>query len=113
VSQIGRQRAFYVGPSDSHLYFNAGPAEPLDPRTGHMRIRIDDADHYSAHPGGYQSIRARRRAAVMGAGFEGDVHGGPPGRGSGQLEGHGFGVRASRWLRGAQSDGLVTFGDDH
>ena len=74
------------------------------PRPATCRVRVFDGDDDLGNAGVDQRIAARRRAAVVRAGFERDVGGGAAGRGAGGAQRHDFGVG------GADALG-VTFGD--
>ena len=111
VGEIGRQGLRHVGGADPHVHLYARLTQPVEAGTGHVRIRVDQADDHPADAGGDQGIGARWCPAVVRAGLEGDVDRRSPGRGTGQVEGHHLGVRAARWLGSSQSDGLVPIGN--
>ena len=83
-----------------------GLAQQRKATTGDLVERIADRTHHPRHPGLDQGQRARRRAPVMGAGFQGDVGG----RAAGTLTGHAQRMHLGMWAAGTDMEALADHG---
>ena len=75
---------------------DAGCLQARQPLTRHLRIGVDGRGHHAPHPRFDQGIGTGRRAAMMGAGLEGDIGGGAAGGRAGLLQRQHLGMRATR-----------------
>ena len=66
----------FGGEFRGHLDFDAGSRSSRNPAAGHARIGVGDGRHHTRHAGVNQRAGARRRAAVVRAGFQIDVESG-------------------------------------
>lgn len=62
---------------EAHLDIDAGLQEHLQATASHLGVRVGHSDDEMGDAGVFQQQGARRRFAVMGAGFESDIHCGP------------------------------------
>ena len=85
----------FFGEFGGHLDFDARLAELGKALSGHQRVGVDDRGHHARHAGLDQRVDARRCTAVMGAGFQIEIHGGPACLLAGLRQSDDFGVVAS------------------
>jgi hypothetical protein len=89
------------------LHRDAGAVQGLDAGAGHLRERVAHRHHHAGHAGLDERQHARRRAAMVGAGFQRHVHRGAArivAAGAGVAQGHDLGMRVAGGLRVAAAD---------
>ena len=91
---------------------NAGGAQAGDALSSHKRVGVAAGDDGAGNTGGDERVGAGRGAAMMGAGFEGDVGGGATGGIARCAQGVYFGVWFAGILVPAFADGNVVFDED-
>ena len=73
--EVRREGLRHGGRLHSHHDLDPRLVEPTSPRSGHLGIRVQDADDHPGHPGINQGVDARSRPSVMGARLERDHDG--------------------------------------
>jgi len=80
---------------EAHLDADAGLLQPADPLAGDAPIGIHHRDDDTADPGVHHRVGTGRRAALVGAGLEGDVERSPSCARSRAIDRQPLGVRLS------------------
>ena len=96
VLQVRRQRPARARGARPDLDVEPGGAEPGEPAPRDPRVRVLERHHYPPDAGFDQRVGARRRAAFVRAGLEGDVGGAVAGPLPRRVERVGFGVGCPR-----------------
>ena len=108
VEQVGREVGADLGGVEADGHVDPCSAEAGDALPGDVGIGVLDGDDDPGDAGLDERVGARRRAAVVRAGLEGDIGGAAPGPvgpvGDGGLECDGFGMPAAGRLGGALGD---------
>ena len=97
-----------------YAHLNARRPQPRNAPTSHQRIGVLPGHDYLGNARFYQGIAARRCAPKVGAGFERDVSGGAANvmaRFACGVQGHDFGVRATRVLGVALTEHIALHRD--
>jgi hypothetical protein len=112
VVEVGGERPGSGLGADAHFDGDPGGTEDFDSPAGDLVVGVENGDDHPAHAGLDERRGARRRAALVGAGFERDIDGGAPGPVAGLAEGVDLGVRLAGPVVKASADRQPVRRDD-